>query len=135
MKHKKRPFPIMRKQKVQPLDGREKRNALCWYLLLLFLSALPHLIGFLLMRFAGEQAALYFIVLYGLIPLTALILPFLACYHRAEPLLTFFPAGLMLLVSPVYQAAGLAVALFALSLIASAAGQELYKRRSGRKGA
>ena len=97
----------------------------------LALQGLPFL--FTLME-GDAGAALYFIHLYAVIPLCALLLPFWAGLGGVHPLAGCLPVGGLLLALPVYQSPGTGVLCIVLSLLGCVAGQEWQKRKNGRKG-
>ncbi len=89
------------------------------------LEALPLL--FVLIE-GDAGAALYVIHLYAVIPLCALMLPALASARGVHPLAAFFPIGLCLLFSPIYEAVGVAIVCLLLGLLGAAGGAEWKKR-------
>ena len=97
----------------------------------LALQGLP----FLFTLLEGDAgAALYFIHLYAVIPLCALLLPFWAGLGGVHPLAAFFPVGGALLLLPVYHSPETGLVCLLISLVASVAAQEYIRRRDGAKG-
>lgn len=97
----------------------------------LALQGLP----FLFTLLEGDAgAALYFIHLYAVIPLCALLIPLWAGLGGVHPLAACLPIGGALLLLPAYQSPGMGLLCAALSLVGCVAGQEWRKRKNGRKG-
>ena len=97
----------------------------------LALQGLP----FFLMRLEGDAgAALYFILLYGVIPLCAVGIPLWAGLGGVHPLAACLPIGGLLLLLPVYQSPGIGVLCVALSLVGCVAGREWAQRKEEMKG-
>lgn len=111
------------------------RRALWRFVLLclwaLFLQGIP----LLFLSILGDKGlALYFLYLYLLMPLTALLLPAWAGAGGVHPLAAFFPIGSALLLLPVYESVGMGLVCLLLSLIGAVAGQEWAKRKQPQKG-
>ena len=107
-----------------------------WRFLILALSALSlQGIPLLYMLMEGDvSVVLYFLHLYALIPVMAVVIPCWAGLGGVHPLAAFFPIGLSLLLLPVYESPGMGVLCLGLSLVASVAGREWKERREQRQG-
>ena len=102
----------------------------------LLLSALAlQGIPFLFMALEGDGGVLlYFLHLYAVLPVCALLVPFWAGLGGVHPLAAFFPIGAALLLLPVYESPGMGLGCLLLSLLGATAGQEVKKRRTAKKG-
>lgn len=104
-------------------------------LVLMLLALILQGIPLLLARLEGDAgAALYLILLYGVLPLCAFWVPLWAGLGGAHPLAACLPIGGLLLLLPVYQSPGVGVLCVALSLVGCIAGQEWAKRKEEMKG-
>lgn len=119
-------------------NGKSGKTVL--YLLQLLLCLVPQAITvILLLADAGSQFAydLCFVLLpFATVPLLALVTPFFCSKRGVHPLLTFFPAGLFMLVNPVYTASVyrfVAIGCIVASLISACAGEEAAKRSAKAK--
>lgn len=119
-------------------NGKSEKTVL--YLLQLLLCLVPQAVAvILLLADTGSQFAydLCFVLLpFAAVPLLALVTPFFCSKRGVHPLLTFFPAGLFMLVNPVYTASVyrfVAVGCIVASLLSACAGEEAAKRSAKAK--
>ncbi|MBE5770479.1 MAG: hypothetical protein IJE17_06450 [Clostridia bacterium] len=111
------------------------KRACLWFGLLVIFSLLLQLLGFLFGQIPGEAGALFYLLhLYLVLPLGAIIFPFLAGKRGVHPLAAFFPVGGCLLLLPVYHSPGVGLLCLLLSLVASVAAQEWEKQKNHKKG-
>lgn len=111
------------------------KRACLHFLLLAGLALLLQAIPLLYQQMPGEAGVmLYLLHLYAVLPLGAVIFPFLAGERGVHPMAAFFPVGGALLLLPVYHSPGMGLLCLLLSLIASVAGQEWQKRKTEKKG-
>lgn len=116
------------------LKGDAKR-AIWTFIALFAAAALLEALPLLFVLIEGDAgAALYLLHLYAVLPLCALLLPALAAARGVHPLAAFFPVGLGLLFSPIYEAAGIAVLCLLIGLVGAVAGAEWRKRGHPPKG-
>lgn len=99
------------------------------FLVLTAAAVALQLLPMLLLEMDGDLPVfLYFANLYGVIPVCAVVLPYMSGKRGVHPFAAFFPIGLALYLFPVYAADALALLCMLISLIASAAGQEKKRR-------
>lgn len=119
----------------------ETKKKILLYLLQLLLCLLPQAAAALLLLADAQTQFAYdlcFVLLpFIAVPLLAVLLPFICSRRGIHPLLTFFPAGLFMLVNFLYTdkvyrlvAAGCMV----ISLISACAGAEKLKREERKTG-
>lgn len=123
-----------------PAAENESSPKLALYLLQLFLCLVPQAVSVILLLTGADSRFAYdlcFVLLpFIAVPLLSVILPFICSERGIHPLLTFFPAGLFMMVNPLYTAVIyriVSVACAAVSLFSACAGEEKAKRKHANK--